>query len=79
MADLDTDDRPDLDVPAEPAGSETPPDTPPEPTVEPSSTPEGPQTIPAPSTPEGEPGPDPAQAENAETSLDEPSDGSGAE
>lgn len=32
----------------------------PEPDVLPSSTPDGPQVIPSPSTPEGEPGPDPA-------------------
>ena len=66
------------DAPAEPTGSETPP----EPSVEPSSTPEGPSVIPAPPTPEGEPGPDPEKAEqsvNAGTSLDEPSDNSGAE
>jgi hypothetical protein len=43
----------------------------------PSSTPEGPGTIPAPTTPEGEPGPD--QALNAETSQGEPSDASGNE
>ena len=71
------------------------PSTQPEPEVHPSSTPEGPSTIPTPPTPEGEPGPDPQerddngadtrsaalrlQAENAETSLDQPSDGSGGE
>jgi len=31
----------------------------PDPEVRPSSTPDGPSTVPAPSTPEGEPGPDP--------------------
>jgi len=31
-----------------------------EPEVQPSSTPDGPQVVPAPETPEGEPGPDPA-------------------
>lgn len=64
-----------------------------EPDVQPSSTPDGPQTIPSPSTPPGEPGPDPtgdptppsqagfenAQAENAQSSLDEPSDNAGGE
>jgi len=54
----------------------------PEPTVSPSSTPDGPATVPSPPTPEGEPGPDPTtrtQLENAETSLDQPSDASGNE
>jgi hypothetical protein len=51
----------------------------PEPTVQPSSTPDGPQVVPAPPSPAAEPGPDSAQAENAGTSLDQPSDGSGAE
>ena len=36
----------------------------PEPSVEPSSTPDGPQVIPTPATPEGEPGPAPEEAEN---------------
>jgi hypothetical protein len=74
-------DRPDADVhpmpePEPMPGSEPGPD--PDPDVEPSSTPEGPATIPSPSTPDGEPGPDPdrgTQLENAETSLDQPSDG----
>lgn len=71
--------------PGEPA-----PDEPHEPSVQPSSTPEGPQTVPTSPTPEGEPGPDmpepepepgtdPEQVENAQTSLDEPSDDSGSE
>jgi hypothetical protein len=59
----------------------------PEPEVHPSSTPEGPSVVPAPPPSE----PDPAtgtqteqanrelQEENAETSLDQPSDGSGGE
>ena len=66
-----------------------------EPDVQPSSTPDGPQTVPSPETTPGTPQPetrpsgDPtppsqadfenAQAENAESSLDEPSDNSGAE
>ena len=51
-----------------------------EPEVQPSSTPDGPQTVPS-----GDPAPptqagfENAQAENAESSLDEPSDNSGAE
>ena len=96
-------DAPDADVhpsgrvdPAEPADTSDPAAPQPEPEVHPSSTPGGPSTIPTPSTPEGEPGPDPQkrdhngadatseagrrlQAENAETSLDQPSDGSGGE
>ncbi|MBA2465494.1 MAG: hypothetical protein H0V42_11060 [Nocardioidaceae bacterium] len=66
----------------------TDPQTPPDPDVVPSSTPDGPSIIPTPGTPEGEPGPDPQpdpdsqerspQAENAGTSLDQPSDGSGS-
>lgn len=71
--------------PGEPA-----PDEPHEPSVVPSSTPDGPQTVPSAPTPEGEPGPDspeqepapdgdPEQVENAETSMDEPSDNSGSE
>jgi hypothetical protein len=74
-------DRPAASVnPGEPA-----PDEPHDPGVVPSSTPEGPQTVPVEPTPEGEPGPDPRpdpateQLENAETSLDEPSDDSGSE
>lgn len=44
----------------------TDPSTTPDPEVLPSSTPDGPQTIPAPTTPEGEPGPDaPERFENA--------------
>jgi hypothetical protein len=50
-----------------------------QPSVQPSGNPDGPQVVPAPATPEGEPGPDAEQAENAGTSLDQPSDGSGAE
>ena len=75
-------DAPTADVtpgPAPAASSTEEPQTPPEPTVQPSSPPDGPQVVPSPSTPEGEPGPDPAQAENAATSLDQPSDNSGAE
>jgi hypothetical protein len=40
----------------------TDPSQAPEPEVRPSSTPDGPQTIPAPGTPEGEPGPDAPEA-----------------
>jgi hypothetical protein len=36
----------------------------PEPEVQPSSTPEGPQVIPTPATPEGEPGPNPDEVDN---------------
>ena len=56
-----------------------------QPSVQPSGNPDGPQVVPAPTTPEGEPGPDSdqaekaEQAENAATSLDEPSDNSGGE
>ena len=61
----------------------------PEPEIHPSSPPDGPQTVPAP--PEPQPGPDgeatgqaeqvnrQLQAQNAETSLDQPSDASGGE
>lgn len=63
--------------PKDPGGTGDPVE-PPQPQVLPSSTPDGPQTIPAPTTPEGEPGPD-ARSENAGTSLDEPSDDSGNE
>ena len=63
--------------PKDPGGTGDPVE-PPQPQVLPSSTPDGPQTIPAPTTPEGEPGPD-AQLENAGTSLDEPSDDAGSE
>jgi hypothetical protein len=70
-------------VPTEDPTGPNPRPTPPEPSVEPSSTPDGPTVVPSPSTPEGEPGPDPegasTQLENAETSMDEPSDNSGAE
>jgi hypothetical protein len=77
-------DQPGADVnPTGPVNPEVPG---PDPDVQPSSTPDGPSTIPSPTTPEGEPGPDPdpdqehaVQAENAETSLDQPSDGSGGE
>lgn len=83
-------DAPDADV--NPAGSVDPAPSGPDPDVHPSGTPDGPSTIPSPGTPEGEPGPDtgadpdhrhpdehPVQAENAETALDQPSDGSGGE
>ena len=43
------------------------------------ATPTGRRSSRHPPTPEGEPGPDSEQAENAGTSLDQPSDGSGAE
>jgi hypothetical protein len=80
-----------------PGGPEIDPATPPEPEIHPSSTPDGPSTIPAPSVPQTEPGPDSGadgeihartqaeqvneemQEENAETSLDQPSDASGNE
>lgn len=42
----------------------TDPSQAPEPNVEPSSTPDGPQVIPTPGTPEGEPGPDADEADN---------------
>ena len=48
-------------------------------TETPSGNPDGPQVVPAPPTPEGEPGPDSEQRENAATSLDQPSDNTGAE
>src|SRR3954453_15631412 len=78
-------------------GPESDPATPPEPEIHPSSTPEGPSTIPAPSVPQTQPGPDSGptgeiharsqtelvneelQEENAETSLDQPSDAAGNE
>jgi hypothetical protein len=63
--------------PKDPGGTGDPVE-PPQPQVLPSSTPDGPQTIPAPATPEGEPGPD-AQLENAGTSLGESSDDGGSE
>jgi hypothetical protein len=45
----------------------------PEPEVQPSSTPDGPQTIPAPTTPEGEPGPSaPTRAQVAENRASNP-------
>ena len=51
-----------------------------EPEVHPSSTPDGPQTVPSGDpTPPTQAGFENAQAENAESSLDEPSDNSGAE
>lgn len=88
-------DAPAADVTPGPApGGDPEPGSDPEPAVLPSSTPDGPQTVPsgdpAPGTqPETKPSGDPtppsqadfenAQAENAETSLDEPSDNSGGE
>jgi hypothetical protein len=73
-------------------GGSVDPATAPEPEVHPSSTPDGPSTIP---TPDQEPEPtadgeihartqteqvnEELQEENAETSLDQPSDGSGGE
>jgi hypothetical protein len=88
-------DAPDADVtPGRPTAT-TSPDPGPDPEVRPSGNPDGPQVAPSPDTPPGEPGPDPepateptetgahpptqAQVENAESSLDEPSDNSGAE
>jgi hypothetical protein len=86
-------DRPAADV--RPTASVDPGPSGPDPQVRPSSNPDGPATIPAPGTPPGEPGPDPEpqpdddpdapagsdflQEENARTSLDQPSDGSGSE
>jgi hypothetical protein len=70
-------DAPSADVNPGPQQTHTEPE--PEPQVQPSSNPDGPQVVPAPATPEGEPGPDSVQEENAATSLDQPSDGSGAE
>jgi len=70
-------------TPVEPGSPQDPGDPvgPPEPEVVPSSTPDGPQTIPAPEIPEGEPGGEPATSPvgNAETAQGQPSDGSGAE
>jgi hypothetical protein len=71
--------------PGTPGGPQDPP-TQPEPEVHPSSTPDGPQTIPAP-TSDGEIHArtqadqvnEELQEENAETALDQPSDGSGGE
>jgi hypothetical protein len=70
--------------------STTPAEPLPEPEIHPSSPPDGPQTVPAP--PEPQPGPEgdaaggqaalvneELQTENAETSLDQPSDASGNE
>jgi hypothetical protein len=71
-------DAPSADVNPGPQQTHTEPE--PDPQVRPSSTPDGPQVVPAPPTsPTAEPGPDGVQAENAGTSLDQPSDGSGAE
>lgn len=51
-----------------------------QPSVRPSGNPDGPQVIPSPTpSPAAEPAPDSEQAENAGTSLDQPSDGSGGE
>ncbi len=82
-------DRPDADVnPVGPVDPAPPSD---DPDVQPSGTPEGPTTIPVPGTPSDDPSPHPgnapgrpadshpAQEENAETSLGQPSDGSGGE
>jgi hypothetical protein len=85
-------DAPDADVMPGPAPGGDP-DPGGDPHGQPSSTTDGPQAVPSPSTTPGDPGPDAtgdptpptqagfenAQAENAETSLDEPSDGSGGE
>lgn len=74
-------DTPDADV--HPGGSVDPAPPQEDPDIVPSSTPEGPSTIPTPSTPEGEPGPDPQeqseQLANAATSQAQPSDASGSE
>jgi hypothetical protein len=74
-------DRPDADV--NPVGAVDPsprPDpAPDDPDVRPSSNPEGPATIPAPPAPDAPADPHPEQEENAATSLDQPSDGSGGE
>ena len=78
-------DAPSADV--NPGPQEHPQGTDPDqqPTVRPSGNPDGPQVVPAPSDPQGEPGPftepapDGGQAENAATSLDQPSDNAGAE
>ena len=70
-------DAPSADVNPGPQQTHTEPE--PEPEVRPSSTPDGPQVVPSPPTPEGEPGRDGEQAEDAGTSLDQPSDDSGAE
>jgi hypothetical protein len=69
-------DAPSADV--NPGPQEHPAGTDPDerPTVRPSGNPDGPQVIPS---PVAEPRPDGEQAENAGTSLDQPSDGSGAE
>lgn len=83
-------DRPDADV--HPTGPVDPGPGGPDPDVQPSGTPDGPPPVPSPGTPPGEPGPDPepdprsasegrrgVTAENAGSSLDQPSDGAGAE
>jgi hypothetical protein len=75
-------DAPSADV--NPGPQEHPQGTDPDqqPAVRPSGNPDGPQVVPAPPTspsPDAEPAPDGEQAENAATSLDEPSDNSGAE
>ncbi|MGZ5416889.1 MAG: hypothetical protein ACXWDI_06895 [Nocardioides sp.] len=72
-------DAPDADV--NPGPQKHPQGTDPnaQPSVQPSGSPDGPQVVPAPPTPEGEPVPDREQGENAATSLDQPSDNAGAE
>ena len=88
-------DAPDASVTPGPAPDSDPAHgTDPQPDVQPSSTPDGPQTVPSPSPsetpqpetrPSGDPAPpsqadfENAQAENAGSSLDEPSDSSGGE
>jgi hypothetical protein len=74
-------DEPDADVnPIGPVDPSPRPDpAPDDPDVRPSSNPEGPATIPAPPAPDAPADPHPEQEENAATSLDQPSDGSGGE
>jgi hypothetical protein len=75
-------DQPDADVNPVGVVDPSPDPDPGHPDVPPSSNPEGPATVPAPPAP---PAPDapadphPEQEENAATSLDQPSDGSGGE
>ncbi|QNN52266.1 hypothetical protein [Nocardioides mesophilus] len=63
-------DRPDANVFA--TGSVDPAPPGPDPDIHPSGTPDGPSTIP-------DPQPESVQSENAGTSMDQPSDGSGSE
>lgn len=70
-------DRPDADVFPNAAVDPSPPQ--PDPDVRPSSSPHEPTTIPASPPPDEPADRHPLQEENAESSLDQPSDGSGGE